>query len=76
MEDNLLKDRHFGDLPRVMKMVECMEDETPTHRKGEIGSEVTQKDQSNPRSGNKGYNKCKWGQGKLEPTNKEKLANK
>jgi hypothetical protein len=26
-----------------MKMVECMEDETPTHPKGEIGSKVTQK---------------------------------
>jgi hypothetical protein len=53
-----------------------MEDETPTHRKGETRSEVAEKNQSSPKSGSKGYKKRKWGQGKLEPSNKEKLANK
>jgi hypothetical protein len=48
-----------------MKMVECMEDEVPTCPKGEIKSKVTQKNQANPSNGNKGHNKCKWGQDKL-----------
>jgi hypothetical protein len=43
-----------------MNMVECMEDEIPTHCKGETGSEVTQKNQSAPRSGSKSYNKRKY----------------
>jgi hypothetical protein len=60
VEDNLLKDTHSRDLLGLMKMMECMEDEIPTHRKGEIGSEIAQKNQSGPRSGSKGCNKRKW----------------
>jgi hypothetical protein len=60
-----------------MKMVECMEDETRTCPKGEIGSGITQKNQANPNNGNKGRNKCKWGQRKLRPpSDEEKLASK
>ncbi len=58
-------------------MMECMEDETPTHPKGETISEITQKNQSSPRSGNKGHSKLKWGQGKFWlSNNKEKIVNK
>jgi hypothetical protein len=57
----------------LMKMVECMEDETFTCPKGEIESEVTQKNQTGPSNGIKGCNKWKWSQGKLGPQNdKEK----
>jgi hypothetical protein len=60
-----------------MKMVECMEDETPMHPKGEIESGVTQKNQVGPSNGRKGHNKCKCDQGKLRPPNdKEKSVNK
>jgi hypothetical protein len=47
-----------------MKMVECMEDEGLLCPKGEIKSGVTHKNQVDPSSGNKGYNKHKWGQRK------------
>ncbi len=50
-----------------MKIVECMEDEVPTHPNGETRSEVTQKNQAGPSSKSKGRNKWKWGQGKLGP---------
>jgi hypothetical protein len=46
---------------RLMKMVECVEDETPTCPKGEIGSGVTQKNQADPNNGSKGRTKRKWG---------------
>ncbi len=60
-----------------MKMVECMQDETPTQPKGETGSKVIQKNQTGPRNESKGCNKWKWGQGKLGlQNNKEKLTNK
>jgi hypothetical protein len=60
-----------------MKMVECMEDEALACRKGGIGSGVTQKNQANPNSENKGHNKHKWGQEKLGlPNDKEKSMNK
>jgi hypothetical protein len=60
-----------------MKMVECMEDEARAHPKGETRSKVTQKNQVSPNSENKGCNKHKWGQGKLEPPNdKEKLMSR
>jgi hypothetical protein len=39
-----------------MKMVECMEDETPTQPKGETGNRVIQKNQIGPRNGSKGCN--------------------
>lgn len=45
----------------LMKMVECMEDESPLHLKGEIGSKVTQKHHASHNSGGKGWNKRKWG---------------
>ncbi len=57
-------------------MVECMEDETPTHPKGETRSKITQKNQVGLSSGNKTHNMCKWGQRKFGPVNKEKSMNK
>jgi hypothetical protein len=44
----------------LMKMVECMKDETLTCPNSEIGSEVTQKNQAGPSNENKGHNKHKW----------------
>jgi len=44
-------------MPRVMKMVECMEDEVLARPKGETKIKVTQKNQANPSHGNKGCNK-------------------
>jgi hypothetical protein len=50
-----------------------MEDEAPTHPKGETRSKVTQKNQVDLKNGTKGRNNRKWGQGKLGPlNNKEK----
>ncbi len=64
-------------------MVECIEDEGPLHPKGETKCGVTHKNQIDPNSGSKGYNKCKWGQGKSRPqgekeksTRKKSLAKK
>jgi hypothetical protein len=60
-----------------MKMMECIEDEVPTHPKGETRKSVTQKNQVNPSNGNKGCNKHKWNQGKPGPPNdKGKLVSK
>jgi hypothetical protein len=60
-----------------MKMVECMEDETRTCPKGETESGITHKNQATLNNGNKGRNKCKWGQRKPRPpSDKEKLARK
>jgi hypothetical protein len=57
--------------------VECVEDETPIHPKGEIESGVTQKNQIGMSGGNKSSNKHKWGQGKLRLLNdKEKSMGK
>jgi hypothetical protein len=42
-----------------MKMVECMEDEAPTHPKDETKSEITQKSQVNLSNGSKARNKHK-----------------
>ncbi len=58
-------------------MVECIRDEVFACPKGEIGSEVTQKNQANLNNESKGCNNHKWGQGKLGPLNdKEKLMSK
>jgi hypothetical protein len=46
-------------------MVECMEDEAPTHPKGETKNKITQKNQGGLSNGSKAYNKCKWGQKSL-----------
>ncbi len=51
-----------------------MEDEGPLCPKGETKSGVTHKNQVDASNGNKGCNKCKWGQGKSMPQgDKEKL---
>jgi hypothetical protein len=64
-------------LSKIGEMVECMENEAPICPKGEIERVITQKNQVGPNSGNKGFNKHKWGQGKHgPPSNKEKLMGK
>jgi hypothetical protein len=39
-----------------MKMMECVNDEVPTHPKGETGNRVTQKNQVGPSNGKNGSN--------------------
>jgi hypothetical protein len=48
-----------------MKMMECIEDEVPTHPKGETRNKVIEKNQVDPSNGSKGCSKHKWNQGKL-----------
>jgi hypothetical protein len=62
---------------RLMKMVECMEDEAHAHPKGETKSRITQKNLIGPNCENKCHNKHKWGQGKPGcPSDKVKLVGK
>jgi hypothetical protein len=60
-----------------MKMVECMEDEGPSHPKGETRRGITKKLNVGPSNGGKGLNKHKWGQGEPKShENKEKSMGK
>jgi len=77
VEDSLSNNWHSRYLSGVDEVAECMEEEAFICPKGEISSEVTQKNQASLSSENKGRNRCKWGQRKRKsPSDKEESMGK